>query len=193
MAAAACAAEQGARVVLVDEGPHPGGQIWRASLTQSVAVRSRVAGAIDSTASGATVSSSTSVVDVQRVGCEWIRGHRERDGTGSLRIEARRLILATGARERFLPFPGWTLPNVFGIGGAQALLKTGMSFRGQRVVIAGSGPLLLPGGGRRSRGGRQTRARRGAGAGSPRRGLRGVALAQPVDARAGGDSSGLRS
>jgi NADPH-dependent 2,4-dienoyl-CoA reductase/sulfur reductase-like enzyme len=61
-----------------------------------------------------------------------------------LSIEARRVILATGARERFLPFPGWTLPNVFGIGGAQALLKSGMSFRNKRVVIAGSGPLLLP-------------------------------------------------
>jgi NADPH-dependent 2,4-dienoyl-CoA reductase/sulfur reductase-like enzyme len=59
-------------------------------------------------------------------------------------IVARRIILATGARERFLPFPGWTLPNVMGIGGAQALLKAGASFRGKRVVIAGSGPLMLP-------------------------------------------------
>ncbi|HEV2836176.1 MAG TPA: FAD/NAD(P)-binding oxidoreductase, partial [Pyrinomonadaceae bacterium] len=53
------------------------------------------------------------------------------------------LILATGARERFLPFPGWTLPNVFGAGGLQALVKTGLPIEGKRVVIAGSGPLLL--------------------------------------------------
>src|SRR4029077_2493954 len=59
-------------------------------------------------------------------------------------IQTRALILATGARERVLPFPGWTLLNVVGIGGAQALLKGGTSFRGRRVVVAGSGPLLLP-------------------------------------------------
>jgi NADPH-dependent 2,4-dienoyl-CoA reductase/sulfur reductase-like enzyme len=62
----------------------------------------------------------------------------------ALRVEARRLVIATGARERFLPFPGWTLPNAVGVGGAQALLKAGAAVRGRRVVIAGSGPLLLP-------------------------------------------------
>jgi NADPH-dependent 2,4-dienoyl-CoA reductase/sulfur reductase-like enzyme len=54
------------------------------------------------------------------------------------------VVMATGARERFLPFPGWTLPGVVGIGGAQALLKQGASFSGKQVVIAGTGPLMLP-------------------------------------------------
>jgi D-hydroxyproline dehydrogenase subunit alpha len=67
----------------------------------------------------------------------------EHDGQ-ALRVEARRLIIATGARERFVPFPGWTLPNVVGAGGAQALLKSGARLRGRRAVVAGSGPLLLP-------------------------------------------------
>src|SRR5581483_8105173 len=53
-----------------------------------------------------------------------------------------RLVLATGARELFLPFPGWTLPGVIGPGGLQALVKNGWPIRGRRVVIAGSGPLL---------------------------------------------------
>jgi NADPH-dependent 2,4-dienoyl-CoA reductase/sulfur reductase-like enzyme len=53
-------------------------------------------------------------------------------------------VLATGARELFLPFPGWTRPGVVGAGAAQALVKAGASFAGQRVVIAGTGPLLLP-------------------------------------------------
>src|SRR5207247_3995218 len=53
------------------------------------------------------------------------------------------LILATGARERFLPFPGWTLPHVAGAGGLQALVKSGLPIAGKRVVVAGSGPLLL--------------------------------------------------
>ena len=55
----------------------------------------------------------------------------------------RTLILATGARERFLPFPGWTLPHVIGAGGLQALAKSGLPIAGKRIVIAGSGPLLL--------------------------------------------------
>jgi D-hydroxyproline dehydrogenase subunit alpha len=54
------------------------------------------------------------------------------------------VILATGAQELFLPFPGWTLPGVVGVGGAQALLKAGMEVRGKRVAVAGTGPLLLP-------------------------------------------------
>jgi len=71
---------------------------------------------------------------------------------GSLRLERNgestdvrfdRLILATGARERFLPFPGWTLPGVMGAGGLQALVKAGLNAKGKRVVVAGSGPLIL--------------------------------------------------
>jgi NADPH-dependent 2,4-dienoyl-CoA reductase/sulfur reductase-like enzyme len=58
-------------------------------------------------------------------------------------ITWRTLILATGARELFLPFPGWTLPGVVGVGGLQALVKSGLPVAGKRVVIAGSGPLLL--------------------------------------------------
>jgi NADPH-dependent 2,4-dienoyl-CoA reductase/sulfur reductase-like enzyme len=60
-------------------------------------------------------------------------------------LEYKKLILATGARERFLPFPGWTLPGVMGAGGWQALVKShALPMNDQiRVVIAGSGPLLL--------------------------------------------------
>ena len=45
--------------------------------------------------------------------------------------------------ERFLPFPGWTLPGVVGAGGLQALIKGEFDVRGRRVVVAGTGPLLL--------------------------------------------------
>lgn len=60
-----------------------------------------------------------------------------------LELHYGKLILATGARERFLPFPGWTLPNVMGAGGLQAMVKGGVPIAGKRVVVAGSGPLLL--------------------------------------------------
>lgn len=58
------------------------------------------------------------------------------------RIRFKRLVLATGARELFLPFPGWTLPGVLGAGGLQLLVKKGLDVRGKRIAIAGSGPLL---------------------------------------------------
>jgi NADPH-dependent 2,4-dienoyl-CoA reductase/sulfur reductase-like enzyme len=60
-----------------------------------------------------------------------------------LELSYKKLILATGAREVFLPFPGWTLPNVMGAGGLQALVKSGLPIAGKRVLVAGSGPLLL--------------------------------------------------
>ncbi|MGW9071125.1 FAD/NAD(P)-dependent oxidoreductase [Streptomyces yangpuensis] len=58
-------------------------------------------------------------------------------------VAARAVLIATGAYERQLPFPGWTLPGVIGAGGAQAMLKGGLVLPGKRVVVAGSGPLLL--------------------------------------------------
>jgi NADPH-dependent 2,4-dienoyl-CoA reductase/sulfur reductase-like enzyme len=62
---------------------------------------------------------------------------------GPRQIRWQKLIVATGARELFLPFPGWTLPGVMGPGGLQSLVKHGWPINGQRVVVAGTGPLLL--------------------------------------------------
>jgi NADPH-dependent 2,4-dienoyl-CoA reductase/sulfur reductase-like enzyme len=52
------------------------------------------------------------------------------------------LLLATGATDRVLPFPGWTLPGVFTLGAAQVLLKAQATRIGPRVAFAGTGPLL---------------------------------------------------
>ncbi len=66
------------------------------------------------------------------------------EGLGGFRdLRYRKLILATGARELFLPFPGWTLPGIYGAGGLQAFAKSGFDVRGMRVVLAGTGPLLM--------------------------------------------------
>jgi NADPH-dependent 2,4-dienoyl-CoA reductase/sulfur reductase-like enzyme len=62
---------------------------------------------------------------------------------GARHLHFESLVLATGARELLLPFPGWTLPGVTGAGGLQALAKQGWPLAGKRVVVAGSGPLLL--------------------------------------------------
>lgn len=62
----------------------------------------------------------------------------------SLTFVGRALVIATGAFDRSLPFPGWDLPGVMTVGGLQALLKAGDVAAGQRVAIGGTGPFLLP-------------------------------------------------
>jgi NADPH-dependent 2,4-dienoyl-CoA reductase/sulfur reductase-like enzyme len=68
------------------------------------------------------------------------------DGSGRRReqVTAGALILATGAHDRALPIPGWTLPGVVTAGAAQAMAKGERIAIGERVVIAGSGPFLFP-------------------------------------------------
>ncbi|MCG8708263.1 FAD-dependent oxidoreductase [Brenneria sp. 4F2] len=58
------------------------------------------------------------------------------------RIAWREIIIASGATDRILPFPGWTLPGVYSLGGAQVGLKYQGCAIGKKVVLAGSGPLL---------------------------------------------------
>lgn len=59
-------------------------------------------------------------------------------------VRAPRIILATGAYDRSLPFPGWDLPGVLTAGGLQALLKADAVAAGTRVAVGGTGPFLLP-------------------------------------------------
>ncbi len=139
IAAAAVAAETRARVLLIDESPTLGGQIWRHRAHDRTPLpRAARAWLARLERSGARLATGTSVVD--GAPGELLA---QRDGR-SLRVRAARIVLASGAREIFLPFPGWTLGNVLGIGAAQALVKSGACWRGRRVVVAGSGPLLLP-------------------------------------------------
>lgn len=70
----------------------------------------------------------------------------EPDGVDREQLELRPdgIVLATGAYDRTLPFPGWDLPGVFTAGAAQAFAKGERMSIGQRVVVAGAGPFLLP-------------------------------------------------
>lgn len=137
--AAACrAAEQGARVVLVDEGLAAGGQIWRRGRgAPPPRMARRWLGRLRT--SGTKLMTAATVLEAEPSGVLWTESQGKR-----LAVQAGQLILATGARELFLPFPGWTLPGVVGVGAVQALIKSGVRFSGRRVVLAGSGPLLLP-------------------------------------------------
>ena len=127
MASAWAAAQQGGRsVAVLDDNPAAGGQIWRGESGGVWFDRLR--------SSGAELLSGTRVL--ARLGPQRLL-------TEAGEMEFGQLILATGARERFLPFPGWTLPGVMGVGGLQAMVKGGLPIEGNRVVVAGTGPLLL--------------------------------------------------
>ncbi|MFF7081509.1 FAD/NAD(P)-dependent oxidoreductase [Streptomyces lavendulae] len=157
LAAAVTAARLGLRVTLLDAGEGPGGQFyrhpapglgalrpqalhhdWRAFTAREAALRAHVA-------SGRIAHHPFHHVwTVVPDGADgWIlhavAGPEEHAAT----YGARAVLLATGAYERQLPFPGWTLPGVVGAGGAQAMLKGGLVLPGRRIVVAGSGPLLL--------------------------------------------------
>jgi len=137
IAAACAAAEAGARVRVIDDNPAGGGQIWRAGRKGAA---SRRAGhwMARFKQCGAELMAATQVVAAVKPGVLLVES---RGSVAEMAFE--KLILSTGARELFLPFPGWTLPGVMGVGGLQALAKGGMPIAGKRVVIAGSGPLLL--------------------------------------------------
>ena len=146
--AALTAAAAGINVHLVDEAPQAGGQVWRAPVDGVTAgptpdaragadLRARLA------ASGVTLASSRRVWSVLRLPDD--QGFRVDcvGADGALSVTAPRLVAATGAYERVVPFPGWTLPGVIGLAGATILLKSHGVVPGDRIVVAGAGPLLL--------------------------------------------------
>lgn len=140
IAAGTRAAEEGVSVVVLDDAAEAGGQIWKgggAGLPRGARRWIERFGR-----SGARLLDGAAVVG--GTGPERLVVEAVGSAGRAFEVRARALVLATGARERFLPFPGWTLPNVIGVGAAQALVKSGASFRGMRVIVAGSGPLLLP-------------------------------------------------
>ena len=127
ISAAVTAAKFESDVTLIDDNHSAGGQIWRGSVDPSHRLSQTSVKVLTGTR---VVSGNTSQLLT------------EKDGT-SQNLPYSKLVLATGARELFLPFPGWTLPNVMGVGGLQAFVKSGLPVSGKRIVVAGSGPLLL--------------------------------------------------
>jgi NADPH-dependent 2,4-dienoyl-CoA reductase/sulfur reductase-like enzyme len=138
MSAALAAAPSGARIVMLDDNPLPGGQIWRDGPQASVPDQARRLRERLASCNNIRHHAGTRVI--ANPGAKQLLV--EDDDHGWL-ISYDKLILCTGARELLLPFPGWTLPGVTGAGGLQALIKAGLPVQNERVVIAGSGPLLL--------------------------------------------------
>lgn len=136
LAAAHAGARRGARVGLVDAQPRAGGQVWRHDLRFGVPAmaRAQVEG-LEAAGIALLAGHEVTLADPHRLLA--VHAH------GAVALHWRKLVIATGARELLLPFPGWTLPGVTGAGGLQALAKQGLPVAGKRVVVAGTGPLLL--------------------------------------------------
>ncbi len=147
LAAAHTARAYGLSVTCLDDQPAPGGQIWRGIETVAATPRGAALGksylrgrsVVEAfRACGATYEASAQLWQlepgftafVSRAGQAWA-------------IEAEAVLLATGAQERPVPFPGWTLPGVMTVGAAQILLKSSGQVPDAPVFIAGSGPLPL--------------------------------------------------
>ncbi|MCA8909467.1 MAG: FAD-dependent oxidoreductase [Rhodospirillaceae bacterium] len=144
MAAAATAADAGLQVALLDEQPRAGGQIYR-DVDRVAALRGGILGK-DYTEGRALTAA------IRRDGIEHLDGavvwaiedgfcvSYTRAGQAA-QVSAPKVILATGALERPMPLPGWTLPGVMTAGAGQILLKqSGLLAR--RAVLVGTGPLL---------------------------------------------------
>lgn len=138
LAAAEAASRSGGKVILIDENPDPGGQIWRGGARLWKDRRALRLWDALRTRPQVTFRFGTRVVAPAGPNMLLLEQHGVPDV-----LEWERAILCSGARELLLPFPGWTLPGVTGAGGMQALIKGGMPVEGKRVVVAGTGPLLL--------------------------------------------------
>lgn len=145
--AAITANTHGVDVHLFDEAPKAGGQVWRAPIDyipkdntpearEGSALRDRLA------ASDVTFHTGQRVWSVLTKA----NGEFQVDSLGPdgpMTVQSPRLVAATGAYERIVPFKGWTLPGVMGLAAATVLLKSHGVVPGERPLIAGAGPLLL--------------------------------------------------
>ncbi|MGX1880780.1 FAD/NAD(P)-dependent oxidoreductase [Streptomyces sp. NPDC055287] len=159
LAAALMAADLGVRVTLVDSAAQAGGQFYRQSDARLGARRpqalhhawgtwERLRSRLDAHVAAGRIThlADRHVWFVEPHGGGGFTVHAlvgpEQVEPRTVRADA--VLLATGGYEKVLPFPGWTLPGVVTAGGAQAMLKGGLVLPGRTVVVAGTGPLLLP-------------------------------------------------
>ena len=151
MSAALELAEAGATVIVADERPEPGGQFFKQlARSHAFALKKHP----DSQyREGAVLIERLTNSDAQVIGNANVWG-AFRDEAGNIEIcmaagtkayvvHPRQLVLATGAFESAPAFPGWTLPGVMTTGAAQGLVRAYRVAPGQKVLIAGNGPLNL--------------------------------------------------
>jgi NADPH-dependent 2,4-dienoyl-CoA reductase/sulfur reductase-like enzyme len=149
LSAAVAAARAGTKVLVLDENLQAGGQIYR-QLPQTFQVS-------DPTILGTDYADGISLlgqaheladaIEIWHDALVWSVFEANRlavaRGNEMVLLDARAIVIATGAYERPVPVPGWTLPGVMTAGGAQVLIKSQRVRPGRRVLLAGTGPLQL--------------------------------------------------
>ncbi|MEI7550608.1 MAG: FAD/NAD(P)-binding oxidoreductase, partial [Actinomycetes bacterium] len=142
MSAAVEIARAGGDAVIIDSNPRLGGQYWRHGPVAKFShdgerfftLQDEISRHPEIEVRGGSQVWRASYQD--GVASVWLN-----DGTS---LTSETLLIATGAYDRSLPFPGWDLPGSMTAGGAQALLKASGALLGRAVFVAGTGPFLLP-------------------------------------------------
>ncbi len=149
LAAAVEAARAGLSVTILDENPKPGGQIFRQfqdgfQVTNPGMLGHDYGRGRKLLSEFAAVRDRIELLDNALV---WALSEGKElafyRGDASYSVRYKKMIIAAGAYDRPVPFPGWTLPGVFTAGGAQSLVKTQRVLPGENVLLAGTGPLQL--------------------------------------------------
>ncbi len=147
LSAAYMAASAGAKVLVLDENHLPGGQLFK-QIHKFFGSRAHQAGV-----RGFTIGEQL-LKKVDESGAEvWLNalvyGIEKNCNLGAIYnnehyvIKAKKVIIATGAKENYMPFPGSTLPGVMGAGAAQTMINVSRVLPGQKVLMLGSGNVGL--------------------------------------------------
>ncbi|MBJ2221178.1 FAD/NAD(P)-dependent oxidoreductase [Pseudomonas sp. MF7453] len=139
--------DHGITPCLIDESPRGGGQVYRRQPANFQRSARQLYGfeAGKAQAVHRTLDELAPLIDYRAQTLVWNAENKRLDLLNNNRtdsVEYSRIIVATGATDRILPVPGWTLPGVYSLGAAQIALKYQGCAIGERVVFCGSGPLL---------------------------------------------------
>ena len=148
LSAAIAAAKCGLRPVVIDENPLPGGQIYRQLPREFKVERSEALGLTYEKGQRLLARAYDANIELKLGTTVWglfdpLTLGLECDGKAES-MQCGALVLATGGYDRAIPFPGWTLPGVMTLGGAQTLVKSQRMLPGKKIILSGSGPFLLP-------------------------------------------------
>jgi thioredoxin reductase/bacterioferritin-associated ferredoxin len=149
LSAAIQAAKLGVSSIILDENPQLGGQIYRQPASAFKIQDENELGKHyrDGKRILAEVQEYSDKIEVNNDALVWGYFDERKltvlhNGKSEL-LKAHQLLIATGAYDRPIPFPGWTLPGVFTAGGVQVMIKSQRLLPGSRFLLAGSGPLQL--------------------------------------------------